>query len=126
LLMEAFIGIWAGLITLRTPHITAIVLIFFIAFWALFLGVLRIAEAIRLRSEISGEVWLALSGIASVSFGLLVMLRPLAGAVALEWLIGGYAIFLGVAEIMLGLKLRRIREAGYPLGEAEPPHRRVA
>src|SRR5262249_52275051 len=94
LLLEAFIGIWAGLITLRTPLISAVMLILLIAFWALAIGVLRIAEAIRLRSEISGEVWLALSGIASVSFAFLVMILPMAGAVALEWLIGGYAIFL--------------------------------
>ena len=126
LLMEAFIGIWAGLVILRTPRITGVVLIFLIAFWALAIGILRIAEAIRMHSESTGAVWLALSGIASVSFALLVTLRPMVGAVGLEWLIGGYAVFLGIAEIVLGLRLRRIWEARYRLGEVKSPHRRVA
>lgn len=126
LLMEAFIGIWAGLVILRTPRITGVVLIFLIAFWALAIGILRIAEAIRMHSESTGQVWLALSGIASVSFALLVTLRPMVGAVGLEWLIGGYAVFLGIAEIVLGFRLRRIWEARYRLGEVKSPHRRVA
>ena len=126
LLMEAFVGIWAGLVILRTPQITGVVLIFLIAFWALAIGVLRIAEAIRMQSQTSGEVWLALSGIVSVSFALLVTLRPMVGAVALEWLIGGYAIFLGIAEIVLGFRLRRIWASRYRLGEVRSPHRRVA
>ena len=44
LLLEAFIGIGIGVVTLRTPGLTAIVVIFFIAAWALATGVLRIVE----------------------------------------------------------------------------------
>jgi uncharacterized membrane protein HdeD (DUF308 family) len=126
LLMEAVVGIWAGLVTLRTPALTAIVLIFFIAIWALATGVLRIVEAIRLRREISGEGWLALNGVVSVIFAFLIMLRPTAGALALIWVIGGYALILGATEVMLGFKLRSVRRVGYQLGVSEPPHRRVA
>jgi uncharacterized membrane protein HdeD (DUF308 family) len=39
-------------------------------------GFLRIVGAIRLRKEISGEVWLVLSGLASVLFAFMLMLRP--------------------------------------------------
>jgi uncharacterized membrane protein HdeD (DUF308 family) len=109
LLLEAAVGITIGLITLRTPGITAIALIFFIAIWALATGVLRIIEAIRLRREISGEVWLVLGGVASVIFAFLIMLRPLAGALAMIRVIGAFALILGASEVMLAIRLRGAR-----------------
>ena len=67
--------------------------------------------AIRLRKEISGEVWLALSGGLSVLFALMLMMRPAVGAVGLIWAIAGYALILGVFEVMLGVELRGLRTA---------------
>ena len=112
LLLEGFIGIGAGILTLRAPGITAVALLFFIAAWALATGVLRIVAAIRLRKEITGEFWLALSGIASVVFAFLVMMNPAAGALAIAWLIGWYALFLGAMLVMLSIKLHNIRRIG--------------
>ena len=112
LLLEGFIGIGAGILTLRAPGITAVALLFFIAAWALATGVLRIVAAIRLRKEITGEFWLALSGIAAVVFGFLIMMNPAAGALAIAWLIGWYALFLGAMLVMLSIKLHNIRRIG--------------
>jgi uncharacterized membrane protein HdeD (DUF308 family) len=109
LALEGIIGIGAGLVTLRTPSITAMVLIFFIWIWAIATGILRIVEAIRLRKEISGEVWLGLSGVLTLLFGVLLMLRPMAGLIGLAWVIAGYALILGIFEIMLGFELRSMR-----------------
>ena len=109
LLLEGFIGIWAGTVTFRTPAITAVMLVLFIAVWAMATGVLRIVAAIRLRKEISGEVWLAFSGLASVVFAFMIMLRPGAGALALLWVIAGYALVLGASLVMLGIELRSLR-----------------
>jgi uncharacterized membrane protein HdeD (DUF308 family) len=112
LLLEGFIGIGAGILALRAPGITAVALLFFIAAWALATGVLRIVAAIRLRKEITGEFWLALSGIAAVVFAFLVMMNPAAGALAIAWLIGWYALFLGAMLVMLSIKLHNIRRLG--------------
>jgi len=112
LLLEGFIGIGAGILTLRAPGITTVALLFFIAAWALATGVLRIVAAIRLRKEITGEFWLVLSGIASVVFAFLVMTNPAAGAVAMAWLIGWYALFLGITLVMLSIKLHNMRRLG--------------
>jgi len=109
LALEGVVCIWAGLVTLRTPSITAMVLIFFIWIWAIATGILRIVEAIRLRKEISGEVWLGLSGVLTLLFGVLLMLRPMAGLIGLAWVIAGYALILGIFEIMLGFELRSMR-----------------
>jgi uncharacterized membrane protein HdeD (DUF308 family) len=112
LLLEGIIGIGAGILTLRAPGITTMALLFFIAAWALATGVLRIVAAIRLRKEITGEFWLALSGIASVVFAFLVMMNPAAGALAMAWLIGWYALFLGATLVMLSIKLHNMRRLG--------------
>ena len=125
LLLEAFIGIGVGIVALRTPAITAIAVIFFIAAWALATGVLRIVEGMRLRRELPGEIWLMLGGLFSVIFALLVMTRPLAGAVALVRVIGIYALILGTTEVLLAFKVRSARYIGRP-GISEPPYRRVA
>jgi uncharacterized membrane protein HdeD (DUF308 family) len=110
LVLEGLVGMAAGIITLTAPLLTAVALIFFIAAWAMGTGILKIVEAIRLRNEIRGEFWLALSGIASVIFAFLVMTRPAAGALAMAWVIGWYALFVGGMLIMLGLKLRGMRQ----------------
>jgi uncharacterized membrane protein HdeD (DUF308 family) len=125
LLLEGLIGLGAAFVTLTTPALTAVALVFFIAIWALATGVLKIIEAIRLRKEISGEFWLALSGLASVAFAFLVMLRPAAGALALVWLIGWYALFMGTMLIILSFKLRGLRRIA-PAGVTEPRTRRAA
>jgi uncharacterized membrane protein HdeD (DUF308 family) len=106
LAIEGVIGLWAGIVTLRAPQITAFVLVFFVSIWAMATGFLRIAAAIRLRKVISGEVWLALSGILSVLFALMLMLRPAFGTLTLVWIIAGYAFVMGVVMIMLGIELR--------------------
>jgi len=105
LVLEGVVGIWAGVVTLRAPAVTAVVLAFFVSIWAMATGFLRIAAAIRLRKEISGELWLALSGFLSVVFALMLMLRPALGALTLIWVIAGYALILGVFLIMLGIEL---------------------
>jgi uncharacterized membrane protein HdeD (DUF308 family) len=107
--LEGIVGIWAGIVILRAPALTSIMLVFFISIWAMATGFLRIAAAIRLRKEISGEVWLVLSGILSVLFALMLMWQPLTGILALVWVIAGYAFVLGIFEIMLGFELRGLR-----------------
>jgi uncharacterized membrane protein HdeD (DUF308 family) len=98
-----------GIITLQAPGITAIGLVFFIAIWALATGILKIVEAIRLRKEVKGEYWMIFSGLAGVLFAILVMERPVAGAMALIWLIGWFAIVTGVMLTALSFRLRSLR-----------------
>jgi uncharacterized membrane protein HdeD (DUF308 family) len=51
---------------------------------------------------------LILAGALSVLFGVLLILQPAAGALALAWLIGAYAIVFGVLFSFLALELRRL------------------
>lgn len=100
-------GIAAGALTFLMPGLTALVLVTFIAVWAIILGVMEIYGAIKLRKEIDGEWFLILNGALSVVFGILLLWRPGIGAVALVWIIGAYAIIFGIMHIALGLKLKK-------------------
>jgi uncharacterized membrane protein HdeD (DUF308 family) len=57
-----------------------------------------------------GRWWLALGGIASVVFGVLLVIAPLIGAIVLTWWIGAYALVFGIAMLALAFKLRAHRE----------------
>jgi uncharacterized membrane protein HdeD (DUF308 family) len=69
--------------------------------------VFEIAAAIRLRKEISNEWLMILAGALSIAFGLLMVVNPGAGAMAVLWLIGVFAIAYGVVLVVLSFKLRR-------------------
>jgi uncharacterized membrane protein HdeD (DUF308 family) len=107
LILEGIVGIAAAAVTAIFPGITTLALVYLIAAWALVTGALEIVAAIRLRQYVSHEWLLALSGVASLLFGILALLLPLAGAVAIALGIGIYALVFGVLLIGLGLRLRR-------------------
>ena len=107
LLLWGLLGIAVGLLTFLVPGLTALVLLFYIAIWAIAIGVLQIVAAVRLRKEIQGEWLLILGGVVSVVFGVLLVARPAAGALAVLWLIATYAVVFGVLFVLLAFKMRR-------------------
>jgi uncharacterized membrane protein HdeD (DUF308 family) len=106
-LVEGIVGILAGLFALFAPIATAAFFVYILGAWALITGAFEIAAAIRLRRDIPGEWALILTGILSILFGVLLFVAPLAGAVALVWIIGVYAVLFGVLWITVGLRLRK-------------------
>jgi uncharacterized membrane protein HdeD (DUF308 family) len=113
LLLEGIAGIAAGVVTLLWPGITAVVLLYLIAAWALVTGVLEIFAAVKLRKAITGEWLLVLSGILSVALGVLLVLFPGPGALALVIWIGAYAFVFGALLLALGLRLRALRRPSH-------------
>lgn len=104
--LQGIIGVGAGVLAFIWPGVTALALIWFIGAWAVVTGVFEIAAAIRLRKIITGEWMLALAGVLSCVFGLLVLAVPGAGAVGIAWTLGAYAVASGAVLIMLGVRLR--------------------
>jgi uncharacterized membrane protein HdeD (DUF308 family) len=117
LLLEGLVGIAAGILTILWPGITALALLYVIAAWALVTGAFEIAAAIRLRKAISGEWLLALSGVLSIALGVLLILAPGPGALALVIWIGAYAFVFGALLFALGFRLKGLgspRHRGHP------------
>jgi uncharacterized membrane protein HdeD (DUF308 family) len=108
MLLEGIAGIILGVLTFLNPGTTALVLVYFIAGWALITGVLEIVAAIQLRSVLTGEWVLILGGIASIIFGLFLVLAPGAGALGLTLVIGAYAGAFGILLIILAFRLRNL------------------
>lgn len=118
LIIEGIVGILAGIAAFAWPGLTALVLLYIIAAWALITGVLEIIAAIRLRQVIDNEWFMILSGIASIIFGIVLLVAPGAGALALIWVIAGYAIIFGIIELALAFRLRGFsqQQGGHAVG----------
>lgn len=109
LLLEGLVSIAAGVVTFVLPILSALALIYVIAAWAIVTGILELVGAIRLRGRIRGAVWLGLSGVASLAFGVLVAIFPGAGALALVLWIGAFSLVFGALLIALAFRLRSAR-----------------
>ena len=106
LLLWGLLGVAVGILAFLKPDLTALALLFYIALWAIATGALEIAAAIRLREVIKNEWLLILAGIVSVAFGGWLIARPEAGALAVLWAIGIYAIVFGVLVVLFAFKIR--------------------
>ena len=107
LAVVGLLGIAAGLLTLLMPGLSALVLMYFIAAWAIATGVFQIMGAIRLRKEIGNEWLLILVGVISVAFGIGVVLAPGAAALVLFWVIGTFALITGGLLVALAVRLKK-------------------
>ena len=119
ILLEGIAGIVIGVLTFFWPQITALVLLYFIAAWAVTTGIFEIVAAIEFRHVISGEWVMILAGLLSVLLGSLLFVFPGAGMVSVVWLIGMYAIAAGIMEMIFAFRLRGV---GQKLGIASTAH----
>jgi uncharacterized membrane protein HdeD (DUF308 family) len=101
LLIEGLVGIAAGVLTIVWPGLTQLVLLSFIAVWAIAIGVFELVAAFQLPKGIEGGWLMVLSGLLSVALGIALIVIPEAGLLALAWLIGAYGLAFGL--LMLGL-----------------------
>jgi len=106
LIFLGILGIAAGVITFAWPAITAITLLYVIAFWAIFAGFMQIMAAIRLRKEVQGEWLWVLSGACFVLLGFLLIAQPGAGALSLVTVIAWFAIAWGILLVILAFRLK--------------------
>jgi uncharacterized membrane protein HdeD (DUF308 family) len=102
--LEGVVALVAGVLALVLPDLTALALVVLIGIWAIVSGVVEIMAAIRLRRVIDTEWLLGISGLLSIIAGIVILVWPDAGAVAISWLIGTFAIVF----VWLGFKLRRL------------------
>jgi uncharacterized membrane protein HdeD (DUF308 family) len=106
LALEGLLGVWIGWMALSRPGEVTIAFLVVFALWSIFGGVLRIITAIRLRREIKGEWMMIAGGAISVLFGTFLLTRPVAGIVGAMWMIGAFALVIGLTMVLLAMKAR--------------------
>lgn len=109
LAVGAVASIVLGLLAIWLPGPTAKALTLLVAVHAAVFGVIFLFSAVRFDGE-HGRGWLVAAGLSSLVFAALIFLNPLAGAIAITWVIGGWALVLGMLMMILGFKLRSARK----------------
>jgi uncharacterized membrane protein HdeD (DUF308 family) len=105
-LFEGIISILAGIVAFVYPGLTALVLLYIIAFWAIVTGIMEIVAAFAIRGFAAREWALGLAGIVSIIFGIVLFVFPGAGLLSILWLVGIYAIIFGILFIVRAFQLR--------------------
>jgi uncharacterized membrane protein HdeD (DUF308 family) len=114
LVLAGIAGVAIGVITFFSPGSTAIAVVLLVGAWSIVQGIGQVVTAWQMRKAIEGEGWWILSGAVSVLFGAYLVIFPGAGALAVLWLIGFYAIFFGVMLVYLGWLARQHQLAMQP------------
>jgi uncharacterized membrane protein HdeD (DUF308 family) len=109
LILEGIVDLAAGTVAVLWPAITLVALIWIVAIWAIVSGALMLGAAFTLNLD-HGRWWLALGGIASLIFGVLLVIQPLIGAVVLTMWIGAYALVFGIFLLVLAFQLHSKKE----------------
>jgi len=106
LLLEGIAGIIFGILAFAWPGETALVLLYLVAIWALVTGIMEIISAF-VGPGSAGQRWgLGLAGLLSIIFGIILIVFPGAGLLAILWLVGIYAIVFGIALIIYAFQIR--------------------
>ena len=107
--LTGVVGILAGIVAFVYTGMTALVLLMFIAVWAIIIGALQLYAAVQLRKVIENEWLLVLSGLLSIAFGALLIAWPSTGALAVIWTIAWYAVLFGCLLIGLAFRLKTFK-----------------
>jgi uncharacterized membrane protein HdeD (DUF308 family) len=102
-------SIIAGVVAFYYTGMTTLVLLMFIATWAIIIGAVQIWGAIALRKVLQHEWLLILSGVLSIAFGVILFAQPGTGALAVVWTIAWYAILFGGLYVALAFKLKQYK-----------------
>ncbi|MFF7353863.1 HdeD family acid-resistance protein [Streptomyces filipinensis] len=103
------LGVVAGLVTVLWPGLTALALVVTAGAWAIVTGCLELWVATRMRLELRHAWWWRASAVVSVVAGVLLWLRPDAGAVAIALVLGVYAVIAGGLWLIAGWREHRAR-----------------
>jgi uncharacterized membrane protein HdeD (DUF308 family) len=113
LTIEGLLGVAVGIVVFVWPDLSALGLLYAIAAWAIAVGIFDFGLAFTLPLTGGRRLLLALGGILSIAFGVIMFAHPGAGAVALLGLIAALVLVTGIVQIAFALQLRSA------IGEAE-------
>ncbi|MCX6128725.1 MAG: DUF308 domain-containing protein, partial [Proteobacteria bacterium] len=95
--------------------LSALALLYWVAFWAVLTGVMEISAAIELRKTITQEWSLGILGGLSILVGVLYLAFPRAGLLSLAYILGVYAFFAGILMLSLAYRLWRLEHGKHDI-----------
>jgi uncharacterized membrane protein HdeD (DUF308 family) len=106
LLLEGILGLIFGILALAWPGETAVVLLYLVAIWAVLTGLMEISSAFVVPGSVGQRWGVGLAGLLSIIFGIILIVHPGAGLLAILWLVGIYAIVFGLSLIVYAFQVR--------------------
>lgn len=107
LVLVGVLSIVAGIAIFSYPALSLLLMLKFIAFWAIFRGVFEIVGAIQLRKVINNEWALILGGVIDIAFGVYVLAFPGQSMMAIIMVLGIFAIISGISLVALSMRLKK-------------------
>src|SRR6476661_7211030 len=107
LVLSGLAGIVVGVLCFFWTGMSALALLYVIGAYAIILGLITIGGAFWLPLSGGDSVLLALTGVVSILFGIVMFAKPGAGALALLALIAAYALIIGIAELTVAIGGKR-------------------
>lgn len=107
-LLEGIVGLTVGILTLIWPQITAVILVYLIAAWAIITGIFEMWAAFVAPFNTGNKVLLGIVGLLSVLIGMILVIHPFEGVIALVWIIGLYAFIVGILFIAFSFQVKNL------------------
>lgn len=117
-LASGILDVIVGFILLKYPGITVVLFSMFVGFWLLFRGFYMISASFKIKKVGVGSWgWVLFFGILVVIFAMMSIINPLIGAAYLVYTLAFTLVLLGIANIMLSMKLRQVKSGIHDLKE---------
>jgi len=105
-IIEGVIGIAAAAVVILLPGLSLLTFAFIVAFYFLLTGVLDIIVAVETHKMIHGEWLLIAGGVLAGMVGVILLLYPITGLIALIQVVGIFSIAFGIIMVLLAIKLK--------------------
>jgi uncharacterized membrane protein HdeD (DUF308 family) len=115
IVLHGLISIDIALFIIFWPESAATVLLYMAAAWALITGIIEVAGARRLDRWVANEQLLYQSGIASISFAVLLIIVSTSSQLSVTQMIAPAAILFGLLTLVLSLNIRNMGKLAHLL-----------
>jgi uncharacterized membrane protein HdeD (DUF308 family) len=108
LVVWSAVSIVVGILVFFYTGMSALALLYVIGAYAIVLGIIAVGGAFWLPLVGGDSALLALTGLLSILFGIVMFAKPGAGALVLLALIAAYALIVGIAELTVAIGGKRL------------------
>ena len=112
LAVSSVASIVVGVVVFFFTDMSALALLYVIGAYAITLGIITVGGAFWLPLDSGDRILLALAGLVSIVFGVVMFAKPDDGALVLLGLIAAYSLIVGFAELAVAIGGRRLLQRG--------------